>query len=70
MHQLSYWKIEQPPPQVEYRPKVRDLPTRERPVSRLRHAGPGALSTTEIVACLLQSSDALHQAQQLLARFD
>ena len=70
MEQLSYWRIEQPPPQVEYRPKVRDLPTRERPVNRLRHAGPGALSTTEIVACLLQTPDALDQAQQLMARFE
>jgi DNA repair protein RadC len=70
MHQLSYWKVEQPPPKVEYRPRVRDLPTREQPVNRVRHVGPEAVSTTELLACLLQTPDALDQAQQLLARFD
>lgn len=49
--------------------KVKDLPARERPVNRLREAGPQAVSTVELLACLLQGSDALHQAQQLVARF-
>jgi DNA repair protein RadC len=49
--------------------KVNDLPERERPVNRLREAGPQAVSTTELLACLLQGPDALHQAGQLLARF-
>jgi DNA repair protein RadC len=70
MQQLTFWKVEQPPPKVEYRPKVRDLPTRERPVNRLRHVGPMAVSTTELLACLLQTGDGLHQAQELLARFE
>ncbi|MCJ7737494.1 MAG: DNA repair protein RadC [Anaerolineae bacterium] len=50
-------------------PKVRDLPERERPVTRLREVGPQAVSNVELVACLLQSSDALHQAQAVMAQF-
>jgi DNA repair protein RadC len=67
--QLSFWKVEESPP-VEYRPKVRDLPIKERPVNRLRHVGPEAVSTTEILACLLQTPDALDQARELLVRFE
>jgi len=66
MHQMSFIKVEQGP----YHPKVKDLPIRERPVHRLRDAGPTALSTTEVLACLLQTPDALRQAQELLARFE
>jgi DNA repair protein RadC len=69
MQQMSFWKIEEPP-QVKYRPKVRDLPTRERPVNRLLHVGPEAVSTTELLACLFQTPDALDQAQQLLTHFE
>jgi DNA repair protein RadC len=67
MHQLSYLKVEQKP---EWRPKVKDLPLREQPVNRLRQVGPTALSTAELFACLLQTSDALSQAQELLVRFE
>ena len=67
MQQLSFVQVNQQP---EWRPKVRDLPLRERPVTRLRDVGPAAISTTELLACLLQSSDALHQAQELLVRFE
>jgi DNA repair protein RadC len=67
MQQLSYLKVEQKP---EWRPKVKDLPLREQPVNRLRHVGPTALSTAELFACLLQTSDALSQAQELLVRFE
>jgi len=66
MQQMSFIRVEQD----TYHPKVKDLPVRERPVNRLRRAGAGALSTTEVLACLLQTPDALHQAQQLLARFE
>ena len=58
------------PPQAEERPRVRDLPLRERPVTRLREVGPGAVSSAELLACLLQTPDALHQAQVLLSRFE
>ena len=56
-------------PEPEWRPKVRDLPSDLQPVNRLREVGPGALSTAELVACLLQTPDALHQATELLSRF-
>jgi len=49
--------------------KVSDLPAKERPVNRLREVGPQAVSNVELLACLLQSPDALHQAQQLMAQF-
>ena len=54
---------------AEYHPKVRDLPAGERPVNRLREVGPTSISTTELLACLLQTPDALHQAQKLLVQF-
>jgi len=66
MQQLSFLKVEQRP---EYRLQVRDLPATERPVNRIRRVGPMSVSTTELLACLLQTPDALHQAQQLLTRF-
>jgi DNA repair protein RadC len=67
MSQLSFLHVEQP---SEYRPKVRDLPVRDRPVNRLREVGPSALSTTEVLAALLQTPDALDQARELLTRFE
>jgi DNA repair protein RadC len=51
-------------------PRVRDLPVKERPVIRLRAVGPEAVSTTELLACLLQTPDALYQAQQLLVQIN
>ena len=68
MHQMTF--IESVRKDEPYRPQVKDLPARERPLSRLRHVGPTAVSTTELLACLLQTPDALQQAETLLARFD
>ena len=67
MEQMSFIPPGQP---SQHRLQVRDLPTRERPVNRLREVGPTAVSTAELLACLLQTPDALHQAQELLARFE
>ena len=67
MNQMSFLPTDH---QTEYRPKVRDLPLRERPVNRLREVGPMSVSTTELLACLLQTPDALQQAQELMARFE
>ncbi len=36
-----------------YLPTVHDLPADERPVNRLCHVGPAALSTGELIAILL-----------------
>jgi len=57
------------PERVDYRPKVKDLPERDRPVNRIREAGPGSLSTSEILACLLQTEGALGLGERLLAHF-
>ena len=67
MYQLSF--IEPVPKEEPCRTQVRDLPSREQPVNRLRHVGAAALSTTELLACLLQTPNALQHAQDLLARF-
>jgi DNA repair protein RadC len=68
MRQMSFMQPEQST--EPYGPQVKDLPDREQPVNRLRDAGPTALSTSELLACLLQTPSALHQAQELLARFE
>ena len=49
---------------------VRELPESERPVSRLHRYGTGSLSNTEIIASILQTPDALHQASTYLAKHD
>lgn len=59
---------------VEYHPRIRDLPTGDRPRERLRDAGPGALSNQELLAILLRTGSAkesaLTMASRLLGRFD
>jgi len=47
--------------------KISDLPVGERPVTRLREAGPQAVSNAELLACILQTDMALQQANTLLA---
>ena len=69
MKQLSYLTCIEVERQTEQL-KIKDLPLRERPVNRLREAGPKAVSTTELLACLLQTSNALHQARELLSQFE
>lgn len=48
--------------------RIADLPSEERPLNRLREVGAYNLSTTELLACVLQTGDALHQAQTLLTQ--
>jgi DNA repair protein RadC len=59
--------------QPEYHPTIHDLPPAERPRERLRDAGPGNLSTAELLAILLRTGtkheNVLHLASRLLARF-
>lgn len=45
---------------------IADMPVRERPVNRLREVGPHAVSNAELLACILQSGDALALANRLL----
>ncbi len=68
MHQMTFLETERD--EESYCTRVKDLPTREQPVTRLRDAGPTALSTTELLACLLQTSNALDHARELLTRFE
>jgi DNA repair protein RadC len=50
-------------------PLIKELPLTERPHQRLQDVGPTALSTRELLACLLQTPNALSQAQELTGRF-
>jgi DNA repair protein RadC len=62
--QLSF--IRQPRPA---RHLVRELPVVDQPVHRFQRFGPGALSTVEMIAAVLQTPDALSLATELLSRF-
>ena len=48
--------------------RIAELPAEERPLNRLREVGAYNLSTTELLACVLQTGDALQQAQTLLTQ--
>jgi DNA repair protein RadC len=50
-------------------PRIGDLPTKERPVNRLRYCGLMSLSTSELIAAILQGPNALCLAQQIVVRF-
>jgi DNA repair protein RadC len=58
---------------VEYRPKIKELPIAERPRERLQNYGPGALSTSELLAIILRTGvggqNVLALATGLLAHF-
>jgi DNA repair protein RadC len=60
---LKEWK-------EEYHPKIRDMPAAERPINRLAHYGPGALSSAELIAILLGGPEQLYHAATLLTQFD
>lgn len=51
------------------RRRINDLPTDERPLYRLAHVGPGAMSTSELLALVLGTPDAPGLASDLLHRF-
>lgn len=57
----------------EYRLRIRDLPSEERPRERLRQHGPGSLSNPELLAIVLrvgsEGESALSLASRLLSRF-
>lgn len=58
---------------IEYRPLIRDIPTRERPRERLKEKGAASLSTAELLAIVLRtgaaSESVLDLATRLLAQF-
>ena len=76
--QLAFWETPAPPTpaSVPYdkAPRrtltLKELPEAERPITRLQHLGPGALSTTELLAILLGNPHQLHDASGLLATYE
>ncbi len=51
-------------------PRLRTLPLRERPVSRLAMVGPEALSNYELLAAVLRGPQQIEQAAKILSGFD
>ncbi len=51
-------------------PTIRELPESESPVNRLHFYGPGALSTSELLAVLAGTSHQLQDAANLMATFE
>jgi len=58
---------------VEYHPRIKELPSGERPRERLRESGPSSLSNSELLAIILRTGTAwenvLGLAARVLARF-
>lgn len=61
------------PEKAAYQLTIKDLPAHERPRERLAQAGPGALSSAELLAIVLRTGvdgeNAVHMAERLLAHF-
>lgn len=59
--------------EVAYVPMIRDMAERERPRERLMHAGPTAVSTTELLAIILRTGvggeNVLRLSERLLSTF-
>lgn len=51
--------------QHPHRRLIRELPASLRPVTRLAHVGSNQLSITELIAIVLNTSDALDLAQEI-----
>ena len=58
---------------AEYHPRIKELPSSERPRERLREYGPGSLSSSELLAIILRtgtaSENVLSLAGRVLVRF-
>jgi DNA repair protein RadC len=58
---------------IEYKPLIRDLPVDLRPRERMLYAGPGALSSAELLAIILRvggrGENVIRMAERLLAQF-
>ncbi len=55
-------------PKLEYHPTIRDMPTDERPRERLRHYGPQALATAELLAIILRTGTTRDNVIQLATK--
>lgn len=49
---------------------IKDLPVEEQPRHRMNHLGPRSISTAELLAVCLQTSDALDLAQEIISAAD
>jgi DNA repair protein RadC len=67
MEQLTF--LPETFPNTVTRSRVREMPTTEQPVNRIREFGPLALSTTELIACIIGTKD-LTQALAVYQHFD
>lgn len=56
------------PTDTDYRPRIADLPTSDRPRERLMQAGPGSLNNAELLAILLRMGVAGENAVRLAER--
>jgi DNA repair protein RadC len=58
---------------LEYHPTIHDMPSDERPRERLKHYGPKALSTAELLAIILRTGtsrdNVIELAGKLLAKY-
>src|SRR5256885_6325647 len=58
---------------LEYHPTIHDMPSDERPRERLKHYGPKALSTAELLAIILRTGtsrdNVIELAGELLAKY-
>jgi DNA repair protein RadC len=59
---------------IEYQPRIREMPTSERPRERLRAVGVGPLRTAELLAILLRTGgngeNVVQLGERLIAKFD
>ena len=59
---------------ADYRPRILDLPTNDRPRERLQREGPAVLSNAELLAILLRvgmaGENAVRMAERLLAQLN
>lgn len=58
-----------PAKEPERRVKIKELPTSEQPVTRLKQYGPRGLSSTELLGIVLGTQEQLYQGQELLREF-
>ncbi len=46
---------------------IRDLPTEEQPLTRISYLGPESITNAELLACILQTKDAVDLSQEIIA---
>jgi len=49
--------------------KINDLPEEDRPIYRIKHVGPESMATTELLAIIIGTGEALSLAEELVVEF-